>query len=243
MLRALLLALIGGGAFVAVYAATAPAPSPLPETPTKTAALPDPAPAASLPVRFELRPSTTDEFDRPSESLAVAIRDVTPANMTAGRAFEAPTMRAAPPARERPAAAKPARLQRLFNPVVNAAGGVEAGGRTIRFAGVAAPEIDKRCGAEATGWPCGRKARAALRRFIRGRAVECELPEGAETIPDRARCFVAGEDISVWLVAQGWAEGDGSAFNAAEKSARSAKLGLWGDGWPGGQPAELAAGD
>jgi endonuclease YncB( thermonuclease family) len=243
MLRALMLALIGGGAFVAVYAATAPEPAPLPQTPTKTAALPDLEQAPTMPVSFELRPSTTDELDTARESVAIAIRDVTPTNMTSAPPSEEPPARAEQPAQEAAAAAPKAKLQRLFNPVVGTAGSVETKGRTILFAGIAAPEVDRRCGSEATAWPCGRMARAALRRFIRGRAVECEIPVGAEAIPDKARCFVAGEDISSWLVMQGWAESDGSTFDDAEKSAREAKMGLFGDGWPGGQPAALASGN
>jgi endonuclease YncB( thermonuclease family) len=86
-------------------------------------------------------------------------------------------------------------------------------------------------------------ARAALRRFVRGRAIECEVPAGAAEIPNPARCFVAGSDISEWLVAQGWAEAIDADLDEAEKAARQAKLGLFGDGRPGGQPAELAASD
>jgi len=243
MLRVLLLALIGAGAFAAVYFATEPEPSPLAQTPTKTASLASDAPANLAPVSFELRPAALDESDSGRESVAAAIRDVTPANMTAGPPVSGQLARVESTAAEEPATAKPGRRDRLFNPIVESAGSIDVGARAIRLAGIAAPEADKRCGAETATWPCGRMARAALRRFIRGRAIECEVPAGADAIPDSARCFVAGEDISQWLVAQGWAERNGEAFADAEKDARAAKLGLWGDGWPGGQPAELAAGN
>ncbi len=243
MLRVLLLALIGAGAFAAVYFTTAPEPSPLAQTPTKTASLADAAPVDLAPVSFELRPSAPADPDIARESLAAPIRDVTPANMTAAPPVSGELARVESTAAEEPREAAPAPRDRLFHPVVDSAGSIDIGDRVIRLAGTAAPEAGKRCGAEPDTWPCGRMARAALRRFIRGRAIECEVPAGADAIPDTARCFVAGEDISEWLVAQGWAERDGDTFAEAEKAARAAKLGLWGDGWPGGQPAELAAGD
>jgi endonuclease YncB( thermonuclease family) len=246
MLRALMLALIGGGAFAAVYVATAPRPSALPETPTKTASLGNPSLQDVPPVSFELRPATSDEPELRGESVAAEIRDVTPTNMTVRPTMALAPMRVEPAAETEPAA--PANTletgrERLFNPVVNSAGAITFDGRDLRLAEIAAPALDKRCGAKSTSWPCGRMARTALRRFIRGRAVECELPEGADAIPDPARCFVAGDNIAEWLVAQGWAESDGDTFTAVEESARTSKRGLWGDGWPGGQSGALAADD
>jgi len=243
MLRVLLLALVGAGAFAAVYFATEPRPAPLAQTPTKTASLAKDSPADSVPVSFELRPGAPDAPDGASESVTAAIRDVTPANMTARPPVSGPLARVEPIKTEQPPTAAPEGRKRLFNPVVESAGVIDTGARVIRIAGVAAPEADERCGAAPGTWPCGRMARAALRRFIRGRAIECAVPPGADAIPDSARCFVADEDIAEWLVAQGWAEADSEALADAGTRARAAKLGLWSDGWPGGQPAELAAGD
>lgn len=247
MFRALMLALIGGGAFAAVYVGTAPAPLPLPETPTKTASLPEPAPTDPPPVSFELRPAASDDFAPGGESLASPIRDVTPANMTALSPAEAAPAKADIPAASKEstiaAAEDSAHRERLFNPIVASAGELSIGEQTIRLAGIEAPAVDKRCGTESASWPCGRMARTALRRFIRGRAVECEVPEGAETISGPARCFIAGESVAGWLVAHGWAKSADDALMAAEEKARAARLGLWSDGWPGGQPAEVATGD
>jgi endonuclease YncB( thermonuclease family) len=243
MLRVLLLAIVGAGAFAAVYFVTEPESRPSPQTPTETASLANAAPVGQEPVSFELRPAALDESGVARESLTPPIRDVTPANMTAAPPVNGALARVESTTAEEPSPSLPGRRERLFNPVVESAGSIDIGARTIRLAGIAAPEADKRCGAEPGTWPCGRMARAALRRFIRGRAIECEVPQGAEAIPDSARCFVGGEDISEWMVAHGWAERDGETFADAEKAARAAKLGLWGDGWPGGQPAELAAGD
>jgi endonuclease YncB( thermonuclease family) len=142
-------------------------------------------------------------------------------------------VRVAPP----PRPPSPPRVERLYNPVVIAAGKVRAGKRAIGLAGIDAPDFAERCGEGAAAWPCGRMARAALRRFVRGRALECEIPEGASEIPDPARCKVAGQNVSEWLVAQGWARSAGEAYAAAEDAARELKLGLWGDRRPDAQPA------
>ena len=104
--------------------------------------------------------------------------------------------------------------------------------REIRLAGIRRRTSTRCCGEGAAAWPCGRMARAALRSFIRGRAIECEMPAGADKIPDPASCMVGGDDISEWLVAQGWAKRSGDAFESEEKKAREAKLGLWGDAPP-----------
>lgn len=243
MIRALLLVSLGAASFAAVYFLMPSGPeSDAPEQISPQTSTPpvEPAPIAtaspqdaSASIGLELRPGT--EPVKPAEEAAPrAIRDVTPDNMTAGPRVTGTLARVVPP----PAPAK-ARTERLFNPIVVAAGTIKARGVDIHLAGIAAPEFDKQCGEAANAWPCGRMARAALRGFIRSRAIECELPAGADKIPDPAHCLVGGDSISEWLVAQGWAKRSGDAYEAAEKTAREAKLGLWSDGRPGPQ-AEVA---
>jgi endonuclease YncB( thermonuclease family) len=167
------------------------------------------------------------------------VRNVTPEGVTAAPVVSAPLVRVEPP--PEPARPPEPRTERLFNPLVTAAGILKVREREIRLAGIAAPDFHRRCGEGLGAWPCGRMARAALRSFIRGRAVECDVPAGAEAIPDPAECRVAGRSLSEWLVAQGWAESDGDGFTALEQSARAEKLGMWSGDRPGGQPDEAAA--
>jgi endonuclease YncB( thermonuclease family) len=75
----------------------------------------------------------------------------------------------------------------------------------------------------------------ALRSFIRSRAIDCDVPAGADEIPDPARCVVGTEDIAEWLVAQGWAKRNGDAYEEAEKKASEEKLGLFGSARPDAQ--------
>jgi endonuclease YncB( thermonuclease family) len=246
MIRGSLLALLGIASFVAVYVAMAPRvqhPGPIPpasaDAPAQTISVDQPSPRKELPsIAFELRPDVEEQANAEADPAAVApstVRDVTPPEMTAGPQATGPLARIDPPRPE-----PQARVERQFKPIVAAAGTIKVRGRDIRLAGIAAPEFDARCGEGAAAWPCGRMARAALRRFIRGRAIECDVPAGGDDIPDPATCRVAGDDIAAWLVAQGWAKRAGDLYSQEEDAARTAKLGLWGEGRPGDQ-AEVAA--
>ena len=254
MIRALLLVMIGLVTFAAVYATMQPdaADDPYSNPPVRiadaaeTEAEPeaDALPATSLfeepldelALDFSLRPGV----DAESEA-EIVVRDVTPENMTAGPQVTGPLERLEQVPEDAPPHLRDARMQRLFNPLVVSADTIRVRDREIALAGIDAPDFDARCGEGASAWPCGRMARAALRRFIRGRAIECEAPEGAEEIPDAARCEVAGEDIAAWLVAQGWARKTAQSYADAESAARNARLGLWGDARPDAQAEAVAS--
>jgi endonuclease YncB( thermonuclease family) len=125
--------------------------------------------------------------------------------------------------------------------MVVAAGRIEVGDKTIRLAGIAVTEPDRTCGDGSRTWPCGRMARTALRRFVRARAIECDIPQGADSVPDPARCYVGGDDIAAWLVAQGWAEDAGGTYGEPAQAAREMKLGLYSATRPDAQPEDVAA--
>jgi endonuclease YncB( thermonuclease family) len=116
----------------------------------------------------------------------------------------------------------------LFRPVINAPGVIQIASRSIRLADISTPGAEERCGP--TNWPCGRMARAALRQLIRGRAILCEVPAGADRVPDAATCSIGNRDLAEWSVAQGWATAENERYAEAEKQARAARRGLWGDG-------------
>lgn len=241
MLRAALIAVIGLGTLAAAYVTWAPDVPPRTAAPTAQSAPPRAAESAPTPVLADLRPAVAPEAAPSGEIVERDVRDVTPSGMTAGPAVTGALVRIAPPPKPpEPEPVLPARMERLFRPMIPAAGIVVSRDRQIRLAGIEAPEADAMCGEGTRAWPCGRMARAALRRFVRARAVECEVPAGAADIPDPARCQVAGADLSEWLVAQGWATRAGDEYAEVETAARDGKRGLWGDGRPGAQP-ELAA--
>jgi endonuclease YncB( thermonuclease family) len=224
MLRAYLFILLGAVSFAAVYMAVKPAPQPLEQASTEA------PPSEPLVELVDVTP-------------ARQVRDVTPADVTAGPTVTGALARVEPDeeaAAEADQVSAEARTERLFNPVIENAGVIIAGEREIRLAGIDALDVGETCGESA--WPCGTMARAALRRFIRGRAIECGVPAGATEIPDPALCSVGRQDISEWLVAQGWAEATVAEYVGIEMSAREEGRGRWGVSRPDVQE-DVAAGE
>ena len=130
----------------------------------------------------------------------------------------------------------PRETRRYFKVRVRDAGTLEAGllptdTVLITLEGIDAREADETCKKkDGASWPCGAKARAALTRFIRTRAVTCTVPPGGETKDFAARCSVMGQDLSAWLVRQGWAtpqKGAEPELAKALDAAKSERLGLW----------------
>ena len=130
----------------------------------------------------------------------------------------------------------PRETKRYFKVRVRDAGTLEAGllptdTVLIRLEGIEAREADETCKKEGgKSWPCGARARAALFLFIRYRAVTCTLPPGGETKDFAARCSVKGQDLSTWLVRQGWATPHAGAEPELAKAldaAKTERLGLW----------------
>ena len=122
------------------------------------------------------------------------------------------------------------------NAVVRDAGTLEVGllptdAVLIRLGGIKSCEADETCKRESgASWPCGAKARTALAHFIRYRAVACTLASGGESKDFAARCSVLGEDLSTWLVRQGWATPQAGAEPELVKAldaAKTERLGLW----------------
>lgn len=116
-------------------------------------------------------------------------------------------------------------------PLVEAAGVFSSGGKVVTLTGIDAPGADETCESENGLWPCGRMARAALRRLVRTRTINCESANGAEEAngsnDPELRCHLGNVDLSQWLVERGWARATSNAYNAAETNARSKGRGLW----------------
>ncbi len=250
MIRAISFVLLCAASFGAVYWVTAPsdnsdvALAPAVESANSSPATAEPQIASNgaeaIPALRQAEPAPPTLPETSAEA-PHPVRNVTPDNMTAAPTVTGPLTRVEPPAAEKPAEPKKARLQRLFNPVVVSAGAIEAGDHAIRLAGISATTPDATCGDGANLWPCGRVARSALRSFIHGRAIACEVPAGSDAIPDPAHCQVGGEDIAKWLVAQGWAKRDGGDYAEEADAAKTMQLGLFSATRPDAQPDEVAA--
>jgi endonuclease YncB( thermonuclease family) len=204
MFRILILGLAGAAAFAGVYAATAPR---------------QPASQPLLASAVATLPADTTQ-----------IRNVTPDILTAPPVMLSPLVRVEPAHEPAPEKPRPARTERLDRPLVEAAGILKAGTKSVRLAGVDVPPVDAVCGSE-KAWPCGRMAKAALQRFLRGRSVECAVPAGEDSLPAETDCAVGGTDIAQWLVAEGWAK-PSSRFEAEAEMAHRAGKGLWSETRP-----------
>jgi endonuclease YncB( thermonuclease family) len=161
--------------------------------------------------------------------VAPAVRDVTPPGMTPGPRVDGPLVREPVP----PRPPDPPRWRRYFLPATTDAATFATGRLTIHISGVTPPPPDRACMlADGTTWACGRTALFSLRRFLRGRAVECLLPyiEGEADVT--APCRVVKTDLALWLLQQGWATPSDVAtdeYRAASLQAQCAGAGLWRD--------------
>lgn len=124
----------------------------------------------------------------------------------------------------------PAKPQ-IFRPVASAAGRIEADGLTIAIAGIEVLEPEQSCQGDTGAWPCGMVARTAFRSFLRGRALDCDLPDG--DLPDRltASCRLGSQDLGAWLVSNGWAKVSSTGPYAGEQAeAIEGRRGMFGPG-------------
>lgn len=165
-----------------------------------------------------------------------SIRNVTPGGILPLPPLTGPLKRIAPRLPERTVVEVPSEVT-LKQPVVVDAGTLKAGRLTIRLAGVAAPAPDATCPSRLGGtWPCGMRARTALRAFVRRLAVQCD--DMSEVAPGlvTATCQRNGVDLADWLVRQGWAdplEDAPEALRTSAEEAREARRGRWKlDGLP-----------
>ncbi len=103
--------------------------------------------------------------------------------------------------------------------------------RVVRLAGVTAPDRGQTChDSLGTGFDCGVAAANALAGLVQQGPVECRLHGHDEAGRPLATCSAEGAEVNRTLVAQGWARATATtpALTAAEASARSARLGMWG---------------
>lgn len=227
----------------------APAPAPSSTSPSRVLVPADPAAApagstqpASPPTASA--PGSTGALEAPEGYIAVEDQLAPARDVGGGVVSGAAPVRVGPIVRLQKAPEvkqvipepAPVEPRRFFRVVVADAGTLVAGDRTLRLADVDVPAADAECGdAAGNRWSCGTRARTALRRFVRHRAVEC-LPLGevgfGSLDADVAvvRCRVGRTDIATWLVEHGWAapaDAAAPALATLGATARDENRGLW----------------
>ncbi|MBR0798727.1 thermonuclease family protein [Bradyrhizobium jicamae] len=106
-------------------------------------------------------------------------------------------------------------------------------GEKIRLLDMDAPESDQLClDQKGEFWECGIAAREALKKETTGKAWECQTTRLDRDKRWLSSCTVDGQNISAWMVREGWAlspthKGYSHRFDAEERRAREAQAGLW----------------
>ncbi|WP_206455556.1 thermonuclease family protein [Aurantimonas marina] len=191
--------------------------------------------AGSVTVGHEPEPADRVANSRPSPA-PLPDRDVTPGGFTRGRPTGAAFARLPPrpplstPAVEADETPRDTRQVLLPRPVAIDAAHLKIGDGTIVLTGVAPLPLDGTCGTDAGEWPCGMRARTALRGYLRSRSVRCEVPgdfgQARETV--ESACTIRGDDIGEWVVRNGWAQAlAGGPYEDAEAEARRKRRGIW----------------
>lgn len=174
--------------------------------------------------------------DEPARDLAATepvrrdLRDVTPPGAVRLPTLEKPSVERLPAVVPPPPPPRPPEPVLWPLPVVETAGSILSRGVTIDLAGIETLPLEARCGDEAGGqWPCGRLARAALRRLVRNRTIACDPPEPADGEARIERiCRLGDQDLSAWLVERGWADAKSeSPYLEAARQAQDAGRGQW----------------
>ena len=102
----------------------------------------------------------------------------------------------------------------------------------VRLYGIDAPESKQSCSfPNGSHWECGRRSTEALRKRVAGGRVHCVSVNTDRYGRDVALCDVGKADLASWMVRNGWALAyrayGGKQFDAAEASAKKARVGVW----------------
>lgn len=118
---------------------------------------------------------------------------------------------------------------KLFRPVAVESAVVESMGRRVAIAGTESVPPDETCVHEGVAWPCGVSARTAFRLWLRGRALDCAMPDVEDRTLLVASCRLGKRDAGAWLVANGWARAAaGGPYVKAQISAEATGRGIFG---------------
>jgi endonuclease YncB( thermonuclease family) len=141
-------------------------------------------------------------------------------------ALASPTPPAPPPDPD----SLPKRWRLVHKPVATSAGILDIDGVTIVLPGLDTVPTNENCtDANGASWPCGMGARTAFRAYLRGRALNCRLPDQRPDDAILGECLLQGDDPAAWLVKNGWAraKADGP-YVSLQSEAVAARRGIFG---------------
>lgn len=117
----------------------------------------------------------------------------------------------------------------FYRPVATGSASFDSMGYKLAIAGTEGLDPDETCTTGSIVWPCGTRARTAVRMWLRGRALTCTPPPKNKDVAAVVECSLGKQDVGAWLVSNGWARAaaDGP-YAAAEEKARKASMGIFG---------------
>ncbi len=108
---------------------------------------------------------------------------------------------------------------------------IEIHGQRIRLHGIDAPESSQEClSSNRIPWRCGQRAALVLAQQIANSSVRCRPLDRDRYGRIIATCLKGSEDISKWMVVNGWAVAFrrfSLDYAEDEERARRARRGLW----------------
>ncbi|MEJ8473357.1 thermonuclease family protein [Roseibium algae] len=167
------------------------------------------------------------------------LRNVSPEGVTAPQ-ITAPLTRVAPSKRylelkDPPVKALPDGPLELRRPQVLDAGTLRTEDLTVRIAYVNALKADETCVSRLGGlWPCGARARTALRGLVRIYTITCDKVDDLGPREISAVCSRRTISLGSWLVQYGWADPSEDApeeYRELAQAARDQKIGKWQSEW------------
>lgn len=202
--------------------AEAPASAGPPSSPSSAAPIAAPRPSLG---GASPSPPAADATAAPAGGV---VRAVSAPGITPFPTSETPPIRIAPPEKPKPAPA-PIRPRRLMPIAMETTADFSAGDIRVRLPGVGVVGGDETCRDRAgTEWPCGRRALAGVRALVRGKAVDCPLPDKVKRGSFVVDCTIGGGDLAERIVASGWARAldREGRLGEAERAAEAKGLGL-----------------
>jgi len=119
----------------------------------------------------------------------------------------------------------------LVRPFSDQAGILTITGRSVQLTGIVPTDVNRMCtGPSGKDWPCGQAARTAFRMYLRGRSIDCDVPDANWKGTVKGACRYVRVDLSSWLVRFGWADPEpGSPLASLVDEAKQKKRGMYGD--------------
>ncbi|MDL2399201.1 thermonuclease family protein [Rhizobium mayense] len=211
--------------------------------PTNTTQTPTPESGKTQPDKVAPKPAPSDQSnvgqvpagrgpaDQADREQAAAAHRTVPSEPPSQQVQVSPSTDQKPSEQAKPMESEQPKPVELVRPFSDRAGILTIAGKSVQLPGIIPTDVDRMCtGPSGKSWPCGAAARTAFRMYLRGRTIDCDLPNPTWQGTVTAACRYVRIDLSEWLVRFGWAEPEaGSPLAVLAEQAKQQKRGIYGD--------------